>query len=418
MNAAALLAGAAPTGADYFDAQRARAAEAFETLGLPTRRHEDWRYLDLATLRRDWVPASRAASPAAAGDAPALAGAYTVTLIDGVAAPVADAPAPLRVRPLREGLADARVRAALERDAFAESDGVEALQRAAIGEGVWIDVPRGAEPGVPVHVAHVCSPGGGDAVASAALVVVTVGPNASLTLLETWTGGDADVLALDTAVVVIGDGARCTHMQAQLLAPGATWLHRGGAELGRDATYTHTIVNAGGTLARDAFRVWLPQSGAHAEIHALYVAGPGAVADHHTRVDHAVPHCTSNQLYKGILAGSGRGVFNGQVVVHPGAMQTNAEQLNRNLLLHPESRVDTKPQLEIFNDDVKCSHGATIGQLDRDELFYLESRGIGADDARGMLIGGFAAEVLDGIPHTGLRSLARDAVLARLRAET
>ncbi|HLM54475.1 MAG TPA: SufD family Fe-S cluster assembly protein, partial [Pyrinomonadaceae bacterium] len=162
--------------------------------------------------------------------------------------------------------------------------------------------------------------------------------------------------------------------------------------------------------------VLLDHEGGECRVDGLYIVGEGQHADTHSLIDHREPHCASRQTYKGILDGRSRAVFNGRVFVRPGAGGTDAQQSNKNLLLSPEARVDTKPQLEIFADDVKCSHGATVGQLEEEELFYLRSRGLHPDLARNLLTYGFAEEIVARIEFASIRSQLDEAILNRLRA--
>ncbi len=153
----------------------------------------------------------------------------------------------------------------------------------------------------------------------------------------------------------------------------------------------------GGRIARNDIVATLAGDGAECTLDGLYVADGDTLVDTHTTIDHAMPHCPSHELYKGILSGRARAVFNGKIIVRQDAQKTNAKQTNKALLLSDDAQINTKPQLEIFADDVKCTHGAAIGQLDEDALFYLQARGIAADDARNLLIHAFAGEVLDGV---------------------
>ena len=172
----------------------------------------------------------------------------------------------------------------------------------------------------------------------------------------------------------------------------------------------------GARLSRHNIEVRLDSEGAECRVDGLYIVGEGQHADTHSLIDHQKPHCTSRQNYKGILDGRSRAVFNGRVFVHAGARGTDAEQSNKNLLLSTEARVDTKPQLEIFNDDVKCSHGATVGQLEEEELFYLLSRGLHPDLARNLLTYGFAEEIVEKLKFDSIRAQLDGAILNRLRA--
>jgi Fe-S cluster assembly protein SufD len=186
--------------------------------------------------------------------------------------------------------------------------------------------------------------------------------------------------------------------------------------LGRSSSFNSTAITMGASLARHDIRILLDAEGAECWVDGLYVVGTGQHADTHSMIDHRQPHCTSHQLYKGILDGKSRAVFNGKVMVREGAQKTDAMQTNRNLLLSDEARVDTKPQLEIFADDVKCAHGATVGQLEEEELFYLISRGLRPELARNLLTYGFAEEVISKINVESIRTQLDEAVLNRLHA--
>jgi Fe-S cluster assembly protein SufD len=177
---------------------------------------------------------------------------------------------------------------------------------------------------------------------------------------------------------------------------------------------THTL-SLGGTLVRNDLAVELGAEGAEATLHGLFVGTGRQVLDNHTLVDHARPHGTSRELYKGILGGGARGVFRGRILVREGAQKTDARQSNANVLLGDGAEIDTKPQLEIRADDVRCSHGSSIGALDEDALFYLRSRGLDLATARDVLTQGFAAEILRGLPVAGLGDCVAELLLGRLR---
>ena len=185
--------------------------------------------------------------------------------------------------------------------------------------------------------------------------------------------------------IVLKDGARLEHYRVQDESPEAFHVTTTRADLGRNSSFDTTNITLGARLSRHNLSVVMDHEGAECWVDGLYIVGDGQHTDTHSVIDHKQPHCTSHQLYKGILDGKSRAVFNGKVFVRHGAMGTDANQTNKNLLLSNEAQVDTKPQLEIFADDVKCAHGAAIGQLDEDELFYLESRGIHSDLARNLL---------------------------------
>jgi Fe-S cluster assembly protein SufD len=183
---------------------------------------------------------------------------------------------------------------------------------------------------------------------------------------------------------------------------------------GRGGTFTSQAVTVGGRIARNDIVSVLDGDGAECTLNGLYVAGGEALVDTHTTIDHAQPHCPSHEVYKGILTGRARAVFNGKIIVRQDAQKTDAKQTNKALLLTDEAQINTKPQLEIFADDVKCTHGAAIGQLDEDALFYLKARGISAIDARNMLIHAFAGDVLNGVRSDELRATAMALVEEKL----
>ena len=182
----------------------------------------------------------------------------------------------------------------------------------------------------------------------------------------------------------------------------------------RDARYTSHAVSLGASLARHDLNVALAGAGGECMLNGLYVVAGDQHVDNHTVVDHVEPHGTSRELYKGILAERARGVFNGKVIVRKDAQKTDARQTNKNLLLSRDALVDTKPQLEIFANDVKCAHGATVGQLDNDAMFYLQTRGIGKEEARHMLVRAFASELVDAIPAEPVRAALTAALVDRL----
>jgi Fe-S cluster assembly protein SufD len=182
----------------------------------------------------------------------------------------------------------------------------------------------------------------------------------------------------------------------------------------RDSRFDAHTVTLGSALVRNDVDVRLAAPGAHCELNGLYLAGGRQHVDTHTRVDHLQPHGTSNEFYKGILDGHARSVFNGKVIVHPDAQKTDARQSNKNLLLSVNAEADTKPELEIYADDVKCSHGATVGQLDADSVFYLRSRGLDETAARNLLTFAFAREIIEQVKVAPLRSYLDQAVMQRL----
>jgi Fe-S cluster assembly protein SufD len=277
-------------------------------------------------------------------------------------------------------------------------------------------VPDGVEAGAPVQLLFLTAPGADEAAAFPRVLVVA-GRDSRLDVIETYASlGDGEYLTAAVIEIFVGEGARVTHCKVQDEAGSAFHVASTRAEVSNDGAYDLTTATLGARLSRHEVEVALVGPGAACRVDGLYIVGDGQHADTHSLIDHREPNCASRQNYKGILDGRSRAVFNGRVFVHEGARGTDAQQSNKNLLLSPDARVDTKPQLEIFNDDVKCSHGATVGQLEEEELFYLLSRGLHPDLARNLLTYGFAEEIVEGIKFESIRAQLDGAILNRLNA--
>jgi Fe-S cluster assembly protein SufD len=246
------------------------------------------------------------------------------------------------------------------------------------------------------------------------LIVADEGSNA--TVVESYFGHDGSYLTNAVVEVVVKDNSRINHTRVQRESSQSFHIANTAAVLGRGSVYDSTAITLGAQLSRHDISVTMDEEGAECYVDGLYVVSTGQHADTHSVIDHRKPHCTSHQLYKGILDGKSRAVFNGKIFVRHDAQKTDAMQTNKNLLLSNEARVDTKPQLEILADDVKCAHGAAVGQIDEDELFYLETRGIHPDLARNLLTYGFAEEVINKIRLHSIKRQLDEAVLNRLNA--
>jgi len=221
---------------------------------------------------------------------------------------------------------------------------------------------------------------------------------------------------LTTAVTefLVGPGAVVDHVKVQQEASSTFHLASTFVHLHRASTFTSHAITFGGRIARNDISATLAGEGAECTLNGLYVADGDTLVDTHTTIDHAQPHCPSHEVYKGILAGNAKGVFNGKIIVRPDAQKTDAKQTNKALLLSGDATINTKPQLEIFADDVKCTHGATVGQLDDDQMFYLRARGIALADARNILIHAFASDVLNGIRLDAIREELEVALVRKL----
>lgn len=332
------------------------ALERLLSLGLPTTDQEDWKYTDLAALR-DLPPVSER----------------------------------IETGPT----------ATLGKDA----DGLDALNAAFSSGGLDVEIPANADLATPLladgrgHRRH----------------RVRIGRNArALLRLEVQPDAAFQTAFLD---LDLAEGASLQLLRVQNAGPAAHHITRIRARLGRDAKLDVSTVDLGGKLSRHDLNVELAEPGAEMNLRGLFVTSGQGLIDNHTRFDHRAPHGTSREVVRGLAKDSGRGVFNGKIVVHPGAQKTDSEQRIANLILSPKAEINAKPELEIYADDVKCAHGATFGQLDLTALFYLRSRGLPEDEARALLTLAFAMEPLRQIPHAGFRAEVLKLVAAHLGAE-
>ena len=289
-----------------------------------------------------------------------------------------------------------------------------ALNTAFADDGVYLSLANGVVVEQPIHVVFITT-AAHDGRASHPRVIVKADDNSRAVLVERH-------IALDDAVyfsnviseVALGSNAAVEYYRLQEESTKAFHISGVHVHQGRDSRFDAHTVTLGSVLVRNDVDVRLAAPGAYCSLNGLYLAGGRQHVDVHTRIDHLQAHGTSNEFYKGILDGHGRSVFNGKVVVHPDAQKTDARQSNKNLLLSADAEADTKPELEIYADDVKCSHGATVGQLDTDAVFYLRSRGIDEAAARNLLTLAFAREIIEQVKVPALRSYLDQAVMRRL----
>jgi Fe-S cluster assembly protein SufD len=363
------------------EAQRAARREQLQSFlqqGFPTRKLEDWHYTDLAALAaRRYV---NAAAGSVALDRWFLPRSDRLVYVDGrldAAQSTADElSAP--VAPVEES----------------DTDGVRALNAAFALPGLDLKLGSNARIARVLHVLIATTPGS-DAGMSHQRHRIDLGAMAEATVVVEFVGcGAGDRLATHSFDVRLGAGARLRLVRVQDEAAGSTLLTRFDLRLDRDANVDAVCVDRGGGLARHDFNVDLAAAGAEVRLDGLFVPVAGAHIDNHTRILHSAPHCRSSECFKGIVAEGTRAVFNGKIVVRPGAQKTDSQQRVASLLLSRRAEIDAKPELEIYADDVKCAHGATTGQLDETALAYLRSRGIDLATARALLLKAFATEIL------------------------
>jgi len=403
----------------WLDRVRENAIAQFNAAGFPTTHEEEWKYTNVAALaKRTWKVRSAATVTADVANLrlPEITAAELIFINGKLQTGSRDSSF------VAMGLAEAidnpkyatLIREQLARHADSVANAFTALNTAFINDGAFVYIPKGVVLSAPVHLLFV-SDGTQAETATFPRVLVVAEENSSLTLLESYSG---ESLYLTNAVVeiVLKDGARLEHFKVQRESVEAFHVASTVADLGPNTTYDVTTITFGAQLSRHDVRVTMDHEGAECHVDGLYLVTGSQHTDTHSVIDHRKPHCISHQLYKGILDGKSRAVFNGKVFVRHDAQKTDAMQTNKNLLLSNEARVDTKPQLEILADDVKCAHGAAVGQIDPEELFYLETRGIHPDLARNLLTYGFAEEVIGKIKIDSIREQLDEAVLHRLNA--
>ena len=419
-----LLAGAGTLSPapEFVVAARRSGREGFERSGLPTTRQEDWRFTSLAPLAAHAFGRADPSAPLTAADLERVAGRSfgpRLVFVNGrFRADLSTAhglPAGLHAASLQHAIAvsPGRVEPHLARTVSSEGRPFAALNAAFLGDGAFVHVGADSRGGVLELVFATVAREG--PAASHPRVLLVADPGSQATVVETYVAlGDHPALTNALTEVSLGAGARLDHYQVQDQPGTAFHFATVAAVQGKDASLSTHSTALGAALSRSDVVTRLAGEGAEAHLSGLYMADGRRLVDNHSVIEHAVPHGTSRELFKGILDGSSRGVFAGRIRVLEGASKTDAHQSNSNLLLSRDAVVDTLPQLEIYTDDVKAGHGGTVGELDRDALFYLRSRGLPLAAARSLLIYAFAREMVDRVALPALRDRLGRLVAARL----
>ncbi|MCP1674940.1 Fe-S cluster assembly protein SufD [Natronocella acetinitrilica] len=397
--------------------RREAGIRAFEAQGFPGRRVEAWRNVKLNALAQEhFRPASTlgAIPMALAPTAALIPEAHRMVFVDGHLSESHESmnalPAGVAVRRLPEAVAsepdalqaDLAARAELDHHPFA------ALNTAFWSDGVVVDVAADTAVDQPIVLVFMASEAAaGVAVYPRVLVRTAAGAEVELAIVHAGPDG-LSYMSCPVVEVSVGDNSRVTLHHLQEEGDGAYHFGLVHADLGRDARFHAHSFSTGAKIGRTDFYVNLNGEGAHAELGGLSLVNDGQYTDYHTWVRHQVGHCTSEQLFKGILDGKAESVFDGLIRVAKDAQKTDSQQQNRNLLLSPRALAHSNPRLEIYADDVKCAHGSTVGQLDKDALFYLRSRGIGEKDARGLLTFAFANDMLEAVGIESLKQYQRE----------
>jgi Fe-S cluster assembly protein SufD len=417
------------TPAGWLHRLRENAMARFEEIGFPTPKDEEWKYTNVASLARTgFTPLTLEETAAAENDFARFGVAETrdsqLVFVNGrlrnELSSLSALPSGVVALDLSEAIADERyseiARTQLARHADFVANGFTALNTAFTNQGAFVYIPKEIKAKVPLHLLFISDPNERNKLSSPRVLVIAEA-NSNVTLIESYVSThDAPYFTNAVVEVVLKDGARIEHYKLQREGAKAFHIATTAADLGANSSYDITTVTFGAQLSRHDLHVTMDHEGAECWVDGLYLVTATQHTDTHSVIDHRKPHCTSHQLYKGILDGKSRAVFNGKIFVRHDAQKTDAMQTNKNLLLSNEARVDTKPQLEILADDVKCAHGAAVGQIEEDELFYLETRGIHPDLARNLLTYGFAEEVIGKIKIDSIRSQLDEAVLNRLNA--
>ncbi len=408
---------------------RREAISSFAKLGFPTMRHEEWKYTNVAPLVQ--IPFK----PAAHG----LNGLTSETLarlpfgnlapgqlvfVNGYYTQELSSP-----QEFPEGVDAGSLAAALDgrpqflepylgRYASYQDHAFVALNTAFMSDGAFVYIPSGKSMETPIYLLFVSS-ANGETIASYPRNLIVVGSGSRVTIVEIYAGLKSEVYLTNAVTeIVVGENAVAEHYKLQWENEEAFHVATLQVHQDRSSNFVSHSIALGGALVRNDINTVLDGEGAECTLNGLYIASGQQHVDNHTRIDHIKPHGTSRELYKGVLDERARGVFNGKIYVHKAAQKTDARQVNKNLLRSRDASVDTKPQLEIYNNDVKCSHGSTIGQIDQDALFYLRSRGIGLEAARDLLTYAFASDVISRLKIEPIRAHLDDLLLTRFHKDS
>jgi Fe-S cluster assembly protein SufD len=415
VNAAESLANLHGSSQESLIALREKALSDFTRQGIPNKRHEEWKYLDLSSLASTSFvvagPLDQYAVDATSAEQFRLIGGSSCMFIvengslNESASHSDKLPAGIRVGTFAELGSDKRVIDHLLRHADTSDEPLVALNAALSYNPVIVLVDKNMRIDVSVQFAFVSVAGDVPSAINSRLLIV-LDENSECTITETHHtfGTGKEVFVNAVTETVIAPNAKLHHVKVQNESTDTRHISYHKVNLAQDSSQHLTTLTLGGGMVRNTLNIRLDGQQVNTWLNGLYVLNGVQVVDNHTLVDHAMPHCFSSELYKGIIDDKAQGVFNGKIWVRPDAQKTNAYQSNKNLLLSNEASMNTKPQLEIYADDVKCSHGTTTGQLDDDALFYLRARGIGEATARALLNHAFAADVIEQVENEEIRN--------------
>jgi Fe-S cluster assembly protein SufD len=397
---------------------RAQAAERFQTLGWPTTRLEEWKYTSLAPVASiDWktddrLPDDRTTA-SIFGDRPVAELMFVNGNLYSNRTTLANEHPGIRVLPIREAMEAESFGQHFTRYADYEQHALTALNTALWQDGAYIEIAPGTVVEGFIHIFYVGSGPPEHPVMAHHRNLIVAGRGSQVTVVESFFG-KGKYFTNTVTEIVAGDGAVVDHYKFENESLEAFHVGTVQVHQERSSSVTSRTIATGGGLVRNEINVALTGEGASVSMEGLFVLSGRQHVDNHTVIDHVAPHCDSVELFKGILDENARGIFDGRIIVEENAVKTNSRQTNKNLLLSETAVIDSKPALVIHNDDVKCNHGSTIGQLDDEALFYLRARGIGAEEARNLLVYAFASEIVERMKIDIVREGVRRALFSRM----
>jgi Fe-S cluster assembly protein SufD len=399
---------------NYIHTLRRDAIQRFSELGFPTNRQEDWRFINIAPITsKEFKPVFRYDSKGIKKQdlqKYLIDKAIQLVFIDGMFSPEYSTNNAAAQKSYTDSLSAALIKNTVEiksnlgRQVTGTENAFTALNAAFLQDGAYVSIPAGVKLEHPIQFLFVATDSQNIYTTQPRNLVV-VNTDAQLNIIETYVGlGENTYLTNSVSEVFIAEGAKVEYDKFQIESPNSYHIGTLNIKMGNSSQFISNAFSFGGAIVRNNITAMLDAEGSECTLNGLSLGKGQQIVDNHTAIDHAKPNCQSHELYKAILDGESRGIFNGKIFVRKDAQKTDAKQTNRTLLLSDNATINAKPQLEIFADDVKCTHGATIGQLDADQLFYLRSRGIDLSSARAILTTAFAGDVINRVRIESLRN--------------
>jgi Fe-S cluster assembly protein SufD len=397
-------------------AVREKAMESFLRLGVPGRKSEEYKYVNVELALKDLNVGAQPVSKPSTFEAAVVPAEIRIAIVNGAYSPelsdISSLPEGLSITDISVTASDASFNKYYNTLLDNDNDPFAALNTALATGGVFIHVSRGASVTRPIHIVSFTSADAPTLFTSRNLVVLD--ENAELTVIESFvSAGTVKCFHNAATELVVGASSRLKHYKIQDEGENGYLLNTTHACQGNSSVFTTNNFTLSGSFVRNNLTIVLDGEHIESNLNGLYLTNGNQVVDNHTLVDHRKPNCNSNELYKGIIEGKSSATFNGKIFVRKDAQKTNAFQSNKNILLSDDGTINTKPQLEIYADDVKCSHGTSTGKLDEDKIFYLRARGLSQESARNLLMHAFASEVVEHIGIDELRDFVEQKIAAR-----